>query len=242
MDGALSDLIESGNIPLLKQIYSKDSLADYHIEGFFQVKNHSFNSMSLLQYTILHQKLDVASYLLSCSVPVNEVSSGWTALHLATYLGLHDFIDLLLFYGANPQYMSEKSSNETPLYIAILQNDVKAVHSMLRVIGTLSQPSLLQLAIRVGNPEIIKLLILYEDPKTVDNSRKAALQVLRLPEQKEIEIILKTTTPLPYLPSSTFLNKFNCFEKPISSLADLLSQVEVPETEEEKINIPIYRS
>ena len=243
MDGSLSEIIDSGNISLLKQIYSKDSLTHYHIDGFFQVKNHSFDSMSLLQYTILRQKLDVASFLLSCSVPINEVYSGWTALHLASYLGLHDFVDLLLFYGANPILTSEKTTNETPLYIAIRQNDVKSVHSMLRALGTVSQPSLLHLAIRVGNPEIVKLLVLYgANPNQEDSSGKTSFQILQLPQQSEIEKILKNTRPLPFSPTNPDFDRFILFDTPINSLADLLAQVDVPEVEEEKINIPFYRA
>ena len=84
-------------------------------------------------------------------------------------------------------------SHQTPLLIAVMNDDVDIVRSLLRAGAKTDDPIVLRTAILQSNKDIIELLLQYgADPKN-------GFDILQLPDQKDIEEVLKNTNPLPPL-------------------------------------------
>jgi hypothetical protein len=65
------------------------------------VKGKTFSRLRLLHYAILATKAEIAHYFLSIGFDPNATIDGdWTPLHLAAFLGLADYAEMLLFFRA----------------------------------------------------------------------------------------------------------------------------------------------
>jgi ankyrin repeat protein len=57
--------------------------------------------MTVLHYAIFRVKYEIAHYFLSNGFEVNaQMSNDWTSLHLAIFLNLTDFVEMLSFFKA----------------------------------------------------------------------------------------------------------------------------------------------
>ncbi len=68
--------------------------------------------MYLIHYVILIGKVDMFHFFLESGFDIEaKCTYSWTPLHLASFLGLKDFIDILLFYGADPNVVDDFGVN-----------------------------------------------------------------------------------------------------------------------------------
>ena len=65
------------------------------------MKSKTLIDPPLLHYVLFQRKVDMFHYLLVSNFDKNVRCSDWTPLHLATYLGLKEFVDMLIFFGAS---------------------------------------------------------------------------------------------------------------------------------------------
>jgi ankyrin repeat protein len=134
------------------------------------------------------KKLEVAHYFLSSTFDPNALlPDDWTPLHLATFLGLLDFVELLIFFKAKIDLPDKLGV--TPIHIAISADDIDIVHCLLRSGSNVkTSPIALNLAVGRGNLEIVTALLKYgANPEMKNRAGKTSFDLLQKPEQKEIE-------------------------------------------------------
>jgi ankyrin repeat protein len=137
---------------------------------------------------------EAAHYFLSTSFfDLNSLHPGdWTPLHLATFLGLVDFVEMLLFFKAKVDVPDRLGV--TPIHLAIQAGDIEIVQCLLRAGSNVkSSPIALNLAVGYGNIEIVTLLLKYgANPELKNRAGKTSFDLLQRPEQKDIEEIMRT--------------------------------------------------
>uniref|UniRef100_A0A7N6FAQ2 SOCS box domain-containing protein n=1 Tax=Anabas testudineus TaxID=64144 RepID=A0A7N6FAQ2_ANATE len=114
---------------------------------------------SPLVAAILNDQYDLATLLLRYSANVDQTGPlSRTALHECAFLGLENFVHLLLESGANPNACDIKK--KTPLALAAQNGHLKVVEVLLQK-GTIPSESgtILFEAAASGNPDIISLLL-----------------------------------------------------------------------------------
>ncbi len=110
--------------------------------------------------------LDICKLLISHGADVNIIGEyGKTLLHLAAQRGYHDIIELLLDCGANVNALD--LSKSSPLFGATQCHHLQATKSLLsrgaevNLTDDQNMTPLLRAFQRVGNDEIVKLLVAY---------------------------------------------------------------------------------
>lgn len=130
--------------------------------------------------------------------------------------------------------------NVTPIFTAVSNEDYEIVKTLLRASANCEDPVLLQTAILQNNSSIVELLLKYgADPNRKDEHQKSAFDFLSLPEQQEIEELLKTVKPLPPINQN---KRFSCQLTPmVTSVRELFDRLPpAPQKREDPpINIEI---
>jgi ankyrin repeat protein len=95
---SLGEMIETGDVTSLQKAFSKDdSLSECLIPGTYMVNGRRFSQVPAIHYSILVTKIEILHLFISRSTSVNVLLAGhWTPLHLAAFLGLTDFVEMIL--------------------------------------------------------------------------------------------------------------------------------------------------
>lgn len=119
---------------------------------------------------------------------------------------------------------------------AVTNNDLDIVKSLLRAGAKADDPQVLHIAILQNNLGIVELLLKYgADPAKKNSLQKNAFDILNLPEQSEIEKVLKNTKTLPQINHN---KRFSTqFKQPVKSLQDLIEKL--PMDPIERVDPPI---
>ena len=180
----------------------------------------------MIHYSIIKNRIDLLQFFLSSGFDIEIPVNNWTPLILAVQLSNLTAVEMLLFYKAQVDVTNAYSIfyfffHQTPLIIAIMNNDVDIVLSLLRAGASINEsPYSLHCAVQQGNLEIIKLLMMFgADPNLKTPSGKTAFDLLKS-EQDTIKSALteiqKAKIPHPLAP------KINMIRPPVSSFNALL--------------------
>ena len=233
---SVAAFVVEGDIAMLRQSFSTEQMRDYVVPGTFLVRDRTFKDLPLLHFAVLYHKMDVAHFLLSSSVnPDLFCNEGMTALHLAVFLQMKDMTELLLFYNAC-NTVPDKFGH-SPLLYAISNCDTEIVHSLLMA-GAMdkSDVTALHMAIAMRQPEIVRLLMKYgANPNEKNHVGKTAFELLKLPEDKEFEDIMKNTKPDE--PSVLTAPSVLLPDTKTISFGELLGKFPVPPKKQER---PVY--
>ncbi|KAK8889788.1 Ankyrin repeat and SOCS box [Tritrichomonas musculus] len=107
---------------------------------------------------------------------------------------------------------------------AVANEDIDIVKTLLRAGAKTDDTQVLHIAILQNNLEIVDLLLKYgADPMKKNSLQKNAFDILVLPEQNEMEKILKNTKALPLINHDKRLSAQ--FNKPVKSLQNLFERL-----------------
>lgn len=190
----VEDLVREGDIAGLRSSFSALQMSNQVIPGTYMVRDRTFKNLPLLHFAVLYHKLDVVHFLLTSYVmPDMFCSEGMTPLHLAAFLQMKDIAELLLMHGANLRLCDKYG--HSPLLYAISNRDTEMVRSLL-MSGAMDETDMtpLHLALATGQLEIVKLLMQYgANPHAKNRVGKTAFELLKMPEGKEFEEVLRRT-------------------------------------------------
>lgn len=190
------------------------------------MKGKTFARVSLLHYSIMVMKIEVMHYFLMAGADPNVLlSNEWTSLHLAAFLGLTDFIELLIFFSAKIDLSDRYGMS--PIHVAIQAGEVAAVQSLLRGGANITNsPVALNLAVACGDYAIVKLLMQFgADPEKKNRAGKTTFELLEKPEQNEIEEVLRTVRPFDRSKGAVIPQITN---PPVTTFSDMIDRLPPP--------------
>ena len=217
-------LILTGNLSLIKKISIEEIKNSINNDNYL-VKKKILRKLTPLHFCVLCYKIDILEDLLIRGFPIDILSDSWTSLHLASFLGYSEIIDILLFYKANSSI--EDKYHNTPITISILENNFEVLDSLL--IQNLSSEILtlpLQLSIQQNNLEIFKkLLISGANPNLKSISGKSPIEYINPITQIEFKELINIT--LPSLPNLNNIekNKLELIDSNIKSLSQIIDNI-----------------
>ncbi|XP_054642944.1 dynein axonemal heavy chain 12 isoform X2 [Dunckerocampus dactyliophorus] len=152
-----------GETPLfLAVVYGRRQNATFLLQNGCNPNLQDDEQDSPLVAAILNDQYDLATLLLRHSAQVDQIGPlNRTALHEAAFLGLENFVYLLLESGANPNVCDTKE--KTPLALAAQNGHLSVVELLLQKGANVECESesgtVLFDAAASGNPDIISLLL-----------------------------------------------------------------------------------
>ena len=228
-------LVKQGELVSLRQVFSLESMRDVVVPGSFLAKNRTFVNLPLLHYCVLHDKAEIAHFLLERHVDPNKVCrEGLTPLHLAVFVGNRDMVDTLLFYRASATV--HDTFGRSTLWYAVENRDVEIGECLLLAGALEEDPAVLHLAIATGQLEFVRLLVRYgANPEAKSRSGKTAFEVLKLPQQKDFEDVLRNTKPDRKAPV-----EIQC--PAVKSLSDLIEKLPEASQREGRPTCPVINT
>jgi len=190
-------------------------------DEIYTFKKKTLRNIGLLHFSILSFKLDSIETLLTKGINANKYCDGWTPLHLASFLGYSEIVDLLLFHEADPHLLDKYKMSA--ISIAINEGFIDVVDSLLVCRYEPSELSLpLQIAIQAGKPLIVeKLLQSGADPELPSINGKTPISFIDEEKQKDILDLISSFKKVEYQ------NRLQCFDGSIKSLSQMMIQIPI---------------
>lgn len=198
LDGAqkLAYLILAGDVFGIREVVNAATIKDMRIPGSYMARDRTFTNLPPLHFAILHQQVAVVHHFLSISIsPDTKSWEGMTPLHLAVFLGLVEYVEVLLFFRADTRLLDK--FGQSALSSAVVNGNVPIVRALLEA-GAMDKddPTALHLAIATEQLEIVSLIVSFGgNPQAKSKVGRTAFDLLRLPEQKSIEDVLRGEGP-----------------------------------------------